>query len=86
MEAAPLKKILLALRETFDYVVVDCSPLTAKCALATLDIANGVLLVTTAEVIAIRRAQAFAEEIRSVMPESEMLFGVLNRHERKDDL
>lgn len=85
-EAAPLKKILLTLRDRFDYVVVDCAPLTARCAQSTLETADSVLLVTTAEVTAIRRAQSFLQEIRSVLAEPGLLFGVLNRYERKDDV
>jgi len=86
VEAAPLKKILLALRETLDYLIVDCSPLPGRCALATLEAADRTLLVTTAEVTSVRRAQAFMEHVQSLGLSPDLFFMVLNRYGRNDDV
>ena len=80
VEAEPLKKILLALSEICDYVVVDCSPFPARCAQAALETADAALLVTTAEVTSVRKAHTFLKNSQEADSDPQRFFGVLNRY------
>ena len=63
-DATALRKVLTALRDGFDYVVVDSPPYPGRGAPAGLEVADRVLLVTTAEVTSIRRARLFLDRVR----------------------
>jgi len=83
VEAAPLQKILFKLQKMFDFVIVDAWPSLDECTQAILDIADKIVLVTTPEMSAIRKARLFLEQARSSghMPGTPLL--VLNRYDGK---
>jgi pilus assembly protein CpaE len=82
-DAAPLKTLLAWLRGPFDYAVVDAPLFPGEHALAALSVADMALLITTPDVLSVRRARLFFEAAASLecLPAFPLI--VLNRHDRK---
>jgi len=83
VEAGPLQKILFKLQKMFDFVIVDAWPSLDECTQAILDIADKIVLVTTPEMSAIRKARLFLEQARSSGHMSGTRLLVLNRYDGK---
>jgi len=79
--ATSLRKILVALRELFDYVILDIAPFPSQCSLVGLGVADKTLLVTTSEVTAIRRVRPFVERIPELADAPTSILPILNRYD-----
>ena len=56
-----MRRILLELRQAYDYVIVDTWPLFQETVLAILDLADRILLMMTLELPAIKHVKQFLE-------------------------
>jgi pilus assembly protein CpaE len=74
-----LKKILEALRRTYDLVVVDCSAAFNDTSLAVLDMADTILTMLTLEITSIKNMRLFLEVADQLGYESGKVQLVLNR-------
>ena len=73
-------RILTALQEQFDYVVVDTWPFIDDTTLTILDMADRILLVTTPEMAALRGVKLFLELADTLGYPASKLLMVLNRY------
>jgi len=72
-------RVLTALQEQFDYVVVDTWPFIDDTTLTILDMADRILLVTTPEMAALRGVRLFLEMTDALGYPASKLLMVLNR-------
>ncbi len=76
---AGLKKVLEALRRTYELVVVDCSAAFNDTSLAVLDMADTILTMLTLEITSIKNMRLFLEVADQLGYESGKVQLVLNR-------
>jgi pilus assembly protein CpaE len=82
-----IRRILLFLRQHYDYVVVDTSKSFSQATLATFEQADQVFLVTTADLPSLRNIQRGLPMMRRVLGRSEdQLRLVINRFDPKDQI
>ena len=63
--AEHVKRILAVMAQAFDYVLVDTPPMMSDLVAASLDLSTLVLLLTTQEVLALRRTKVALQMLRS---------------------
>ncbi len=76
---AATKRVLEALRETHDLVIVDCMPSFNDTTLAILDLADTVLTMLSLEITSIKNIRLFLEVAEQLGYDSEKVRLVLNR-------
>ena len=82
-----IRRILLFLRQHYDYVVVDTSKSFSPATLATFEQADQVFLVTTADLPSLRNIQRGLPMMRRVLVRGEdQLRLVINRFDPKDQI
>ena len=82
-----IRRILLFLRQHYDYVVVDTSKSFSQATLATFEQADQVFLVTTADLPSLRNIQRGLPMMRRVLVRGEdQLRLVINRFDPKDQI
>ena len=82
-----IRRILLFLRQHYDYVVVDTSKSFAQSTLATFEQSDQVFLVTTADLPSLRNIQRGLPMMRRVLVRGEdQLRLVINRYDPKDQI
>jgi pilus assembly protein CpaE len=82
-----IRRILIFLRQHYDYVVVDTSKSFAQSTLATFEQADQVFLVTTADLPSLRNIQRGLPMMRRVLVRGEdQLRLVINRYDPKDQI
>ena len=84
--AASLGRILAALRELFDCVVLDLAPFPSQCSLVGLGSADKTLLVTTPEVTSIHKTRLFLERAPELEEAPAVLLPILNRYDPKSQI
>jgi pilus assembly protein CpaE len=78
--ADEFRQVLDALRQHYQYVVVDCAPTVDRITLATMDAADLLLLVTTPELAALKNASRLIQlGVRLGYPENKLRL-VVNRN------
>ena len=82
-----IRRILMFLRQHYDYVVVDTSKSFSQATLATFEQADQVFLVTTADLPSLRNIQRGLPMMRRVLVRGEdQLRLVINRFDPKDQI
>jgi pilus assembly protein CpaE len=82
-----IRRILLFLRQHYDYIVVDTSKSFSQATLATFEQADQVFLVTTADLPSLRNIQRGLPMMRRVLVRGEdQLRLVINRFDPKDQI
>lgn len=76
-----LKSILTALRDHFDYILIDTPTSFAETTLTLLDGADTVLLVTTPEIPAIKNARLFFDVSEQLKYDEEKVSLLLNKYD-----
>jgi len=74
-----VRRILVELAASFDYIVVDTWPSFAEAVLTTMDLANDILLVMTLEMTAIKDVKLYLEVVDKLSYPAEKVKLVLNR-------
>jgi Flp pilus assembly CpaE family ATPase len=86
VEAQRVATALGLLREDFDWVVADLPPITDEIALQLLDLADGILLVTTLEIPALAHTRQIADLLERLGHGRERVHIVVNRSGRPGTL
>ena len=81
-----IRRILLFLRQHYDYVVVDTSKSFSQSTLATFEQSDQVFLVTTADLPSLRNIQRGLPMMRRVLRGEDQLRLVINRFDPKDQI
>lgn len=81
-----LRRVLVALRQVRDFVVVDSWAVLDENTLTILDIADRVLLVITPEITSLRGAKVFLERASALGMSRERVVPVLNRFPQRGGL
>lgn len=74
-----VRRILVELASSFDYVIVDTWPSFAEAVLTAMDLANDILLVMTLEMTAIKDVKLYLEVVDKLNYPAEKVKLVLNR-------
>jgi pilus assembly protein CpaE len=74
-----VRRILLQMAASFDYVVVDTWPSFAEAVLTTMDLADDILLVMTLEMTAIRDVRLYLDVVDKLNYPPEKVKLILNR-------
>ncbi len=74
------------LRSSFDYVVIDAGSVFSRLAVAAFEHAHLIILVTTPDIIAVRRTNRVIEMFESMQFPSQMLKVIINRAESRGNL
>jgi pilus assembly protein CpaE len=81
-----MRKILIALRKSRDYVVIDTCSLLDETAASALEVADRLLLVLTPEITSLRGAKLFLEQAGQLGLSRERIVPVLNRFPQRGGL
>lgn len=76
-------KVLEFLRNIYAYIVVDCSSSLSDVTLATIDIADLIVLLTTQEIPAIKNARLFLDILTALKIGKERLLFIMNKFDRR---
>jgi pilus assembly protein CpaE len=77
--AEHVRRILMQMAASFDYVVVDTWPSFAEAVLTTMDLADDILLVMTLEMTAIRDVRLYLDVVDKLNYPAEKVKLILNR-------
>src|SRR5436190_650524 len=77
--AEHIRRILLQMAASFDYVIVDTWPSFAEAVLTTMDLADDILLVMTLEMTAIRDVRLYLDVVDKLNYPTEKVKLILNR-------
>lgn len=78
-----VKKILHLLREQFDYIFIDTRTILNDVTLAALDEADAILLMTTAEIPAVKNAKTFFDVAEQLDYSPSKITLVLNKYDQR---
>jgi pilus assembly protein CpaE len=81
--AAQLKKVIDALREHFNFVLVDTAPILRDVELSVFDISDRVVLVATPDIPSLANIKKFFDLIEKLEYSSDKMLLVLNRVDRR---
>ena len=76
-------KVLEYLRQLYAYVVVDTAPLLTDVTLATIDVSDLIVLVTTQDIPAIKNCRLFLDLLQTLGIERERILFVMNRFDKR---
>lgn len=77
--AEHIRRILMQMAASFDYVIVDTWPSFAEAVLTTMDLADDILLVMTLEMTAIRDVRLYLDVVDKLNYPTEKVKLILNR-------
>lgn len=77
--AEHIRRILMQIAASFDYVIVDTWPSFAEAVLTTMDLADDILLVMTLEMTAIRDVRLYLDVVDKLNYPTEKVKLILNR-------
>ncbi len=76
-------KVLEYLRQLYAYVVVDTAALLTDVTLATIDVSDLIVLVTTQDIPAIKNCRLFLDLLQTLGIERERILFVMNRFDKR---
>lgn len=76
-------KVLEFLRKMYAYIVVDCSSSLSDVTVATIDMADLIVLLTTQEIPAIKNARLFLDTLAALKIGRERLLFIMNKFDRR---
>lgn len=77
------EKVLTYLRQVFSYIVVDTSSYLNDVVLASLDIADIIILITSQDIPSIKSSRAFLSLAEGMKIQSQRILFVLNRYDKR---
>jgi pilus assembly protein CpaE len=76
-------KLIKYLRQMYAYVVIDSAHMLNDVTLATIDVADVILLVVTQDIPAIKNARLFLDLLNTLGVKRERICFVMNRHDKR---
>ncbi len=83
VSADQFSKVLQFLQEMYAYVVVDTSPILTDVILATLDISDVIVLVTTQEIPAIKNSRLVLDLMTTMGVNKDRIVFAMNRYDKR---
>lgn len=83
VSSAQFGKVLEYLRQLYAYVVVDTAALLTDVTLATIDVSDLIVLVTTQDIPAIKNCRLFLDLLQTLGIERERILFVMNRFDKR---
>ncbi|HCR71240.1 MAG TPA: histidine kinase [Anaerolineae bacterium] len=83
VSADQFTKVLQFLQNMFSYIVVDTSTILTDVVLATIDISDVVVLITTQEIPAIKNARALLDLLQTMGVSKERILFAMNRYDKR---
>ncbi|MDP1545770.1 MAG: response regulator [Anaerolineales bacterium] len=83
VSADQFSRVLQYLQRMYSYVVVDTSPILTDVILATVDVSDVVVLVTTQEIPAIKNARLFLDLAQTMGISKDHVVFALNRYDKR---
>jgi pilus assembly protein CpaE len=83
VSAEQFTKVLQFLQNMYSYVVVDTSTILTEVVLATIDISDIVVLITTQEIPAIKNARALLDLLQTMGVSKERIVFAMNRYDKR---
>lgn len=83
ISADQFTKVLRFLQNMYSYIVVDTSTILTDVVLATIDISDVVVLITTQEIPAIKNARALLDLLQTMGVNKERIVFAMNRYDKR---
>jgi pilus assembly protein CpaE len=83
VSAEQFTKVLQFLQNMYSYIVVDTSTILTDVVLATIDISDVVVLITTQEIPAIKNARALLDLLQTMGVSKERILFAMNRYDKR---
>ena len=83
VSSGQFSKMLEYLTRLYDYVIVDTAPILTDLTLATIDVSDIVVLVTTQDIPAIKNCRLFLDLLQNLGVQRERVMFVMNRFDKK---
>jgi pilus assembly protein CpaE len=83
VSSAQFSKLLEYLSRLYAYVIVDASPLLTDVTLATIDVSDLIVLVTTQDIPAIKNCRLFLDLLQTLGIERERILFIMNRFDKR---
>ncbi|HMD82670.1 MAG TPA: hypothetical protein VKE92_15245, partial [Anaerolineales bacterium] len=83
VSSGQFSKVLEYLRQLYAYVVVDTAALLTDVTLATIDVSDLIVLVTTQDIPAIKNCRLFLDLLQTLGIERERILFVMNRFDKR---
>jgi pilus assembly protein CpaE len=83
VSAEQFTKVLQYLQTMYSYIVVDTSTILTDVVLATIDISDVVVLITTQEIPAIKNARALLDLLQTMGVSKERILFAMNRYDKR---
>jgi pilus assembly protein CpaE len=81
--SAQFAKLLEYLSQLYAYVVVDTAPLLTDVTLATIDVSDLIVLVTTQDIPSIKNCRLFLDLLQTLGVERDRILFVMNRYDKR---
>ena len=79
-------KVLEYLTRLYTYVVVDTSPILTDVTLATIDVSDIIVLVTTQDIPSIKNCRLFLDLLQNLGIERDRVMFIMNRFDKKSNI
>ena len=83
VSSSHFSRMLEYLTRMYDYIIVDTSPVLTEVILATVDISDLIVLVTTQDIPSIKNSRLFLDLLQNLGITRERIFFVMNRYDKK---
>jgi pilus assembly protein CpaE len=81
--SAQFAKLLEYLSQLYAYVVVDTAPLLTDVTLATIDVSDLIVLVTTQDIPSIKNCRLFLDLLQTLGVERDRILFIMNRYDKR---
>ena len=86
VSSAQFAKVLEYLTHLYAYVIVDTSPTLTDITLATVDVSDVIVLVTTQDIPAIKNCRLFLDLLQNLGIERDRVMFIMNRFDKKSNI
>jgi len=83
VSSGQFSRLLEYLSQLYAYVVVDTAPLLTDITLATIDVSDLIILVTTQDIPAIKNCRLFLDLLQTLGVERERILFIMNRFDKR---
>jgi pilus assembly protein CpaE len=86
VSSSQFSKMLEYLTQMYAYIIVDTSPILSDLILATIDVSDIIVLVTTQDIPAIKNSRLFLDLLHNLGVKRDRVMFVMNRFDKKSNI
>jgi len=86
VSSGQFSKMLEYLTQLYTYIIVDTSPILSDLILATIDVSDVIVLVTTQDIPAIKNSRLFLDLLQNLGVKRDRVMFVMNRFDKKSNI